>query len=64
MMANKFATGQEKYVTMGGRIALLKSVTTSQAIYPLTALSTPLGIMKAMLKLECDFRCDALDKVS
>jgi hypothetical protein len=58
MMANKFATGQEKYVTMGGRIALLKSVTTSQAIYPLIVLSTPLGIMKAMLKLERAFLWD------
>jgi hypothetical protein len=53
MMANKLA-GQGKYVTTA----------RSQAICPLTALSTPLGIMKAMLKLECDFLCDALDKVS
>jgi hypothetical protein len=46
-----------------GRTTLIKSVTTSQAIYPLIALSPPLSIMKAMLKLEHAFLWAASDKV-
>ncbi|KAM0826790.1 hypothetical protein ACQ4PT_068642 [Festuca glaucescens] len=63
-MAKKLPIGQGKYVTTAGRMALIKSVTTSQTIYPLTALSPPLSIMKAMLKLERAFLWAALDKVS
>jgi hypothetical protein len=62
-IAKKLSIGQEKYVTTPSRTTLIKSVTTSQAIYPLTALSPPLSIMKAMLKLECAFLWAASDKV-
>jgi hypothetical protein len=36
---------EHKYVTTPEKIALIKSVTTSQAIYPITALAPPKGIM-------------------
>jgi hypothetical protein len=42
-------------ITTTGRVALIKSVTTSQAIYDLAALAPPKGIMKAILVLERAF---------
>jgi hypothetical protein len=63
-MAKKLPTRQGKYITAASRTDLIKSMTTSQEIYPLTALSRPLSIMKAMLKLERGFPLAILDKVS
>jgi hypothetical protein len=51
-MVRKLPIGQGKYVTTAGRVTLIKSVTTCQAIYSLTALVPPKDIMKAILKLE------------
>jgi hypothetical protein len=50
-MANKLPIGQGKYVTTAGRLELIKSVTTAQAIHPLFVLTPPKGILKAMLKV-------------
>jgi hypothetical protein len=63
-MASKLPLGQGKYVTTAGRVQLVKSVITSQAIYPLTVLPLPKGILKAMTKLERAFVWAASDKVS
>jgi hypothetical protein len=56
--------GQGKYVNTAGRVELVKSVITSQAIYPLTILSMPKEILKAMTKLEHAFVWAASDEVS
>jgi hypothetical protein len=50
-------------LTTAGRASLIKFATTSQAIYPFTALPPPKGIMKAILKLERAFLWTASDKV-
>jgi hypothetical protein len=63
-MATKLPLGQGKYITTAGRVELVKSVITSQAIYPLTVLPMPKGILKAMMKLEHAFVWEASDKVS
>jgi hypothetical protein len=63
-MASKLPLGQGKYITTAGRVELIKSVITSQAIYPLTVLPVPKGILKAMTKLERAFVRAASDKVS
>jgi hypothetical protein len=63
-MASKLPLGQGKYITTAGRVELIKSVITSQVIYPLTVLLVPKGILKAMTKLECAFVWAASDKVS
>jgi hypothetical protein len=63
-MASKLPLGQGKYVTTAGRVELVKSVVTSQAIYPLTVLPVPRDILKAMTKLERAFVWAASDKVS
>jgi hypothetical protein len=51
-MESKLPLGQGKYITTAERAELVKSVITSQAIYPLTVLPVPKGILKAMTKLE------------
>jgi hypothetical protein len=51
-MESKLPLGQGKYITTAERADLVKSVITSQAIYPLTVLPVPKGILKAMTKLE------------
>jgi hypothetical protein len=63
-MASKLPLGQGKYVTTAGRMALVKSVTASQAIYPPTVLSLPMGILKAIFKLERAIIWAASDNVS
>jgi hypothetical protein len=63
-MASKLPIGQGKYVTTAGRVALVKSVIASQAIYPLTVLPLPKGIFKAILKVEHAYIWAASDKVS
>jgi hypothetical protein len=50
-MAIELPLGQGKYVTTAGRVALVKSVIASQAIYPLTVLPLPKGILKAIFML-------------
>jgi hypothetical protein len=62
-MASKLPLGQGKYITTAGRVELVKSVITSQAIYPLTVLPMPKGILKAMTKLEHAFVWAASNKV-
>jgi hypothetical protein len=51
-MVSKLPIGQGKYVNTARGVTLIKSITTSLANYPLTALVTPKGIMKDILKLE------------
>jgi hypothetical protein len=63
-MASKLPLGQGKYVTTAGRVQLVKSIITSQAIYPLIVLPLPKGILKAMTKLERVFVWAASNKVS
>jgi hypothetical protein len=63
-MATKLPLGQGKYIITAGRVELVKSVITSQAIYPLTVLPMPKEILKVMTKLERAFVWAASDKVS
>jgi hypothetical protein len=63
-MASKLPIGQGKFITTAGRATFVKSVIASQAIYPLTVLPVPKGILKTMLKLERAFLWAASDKVS
>jgi hypothetical protein len=63
-MASKLPIGQGKYVTTAGRVALVKSVIASQAIYPLTVLPLPKGILKSIFKVERAYIWAASDKVS
>ena len=63
-MARKLPIGHGKMVSTAGRVALIKSVTTSQAIYPLTVLAPPKNIMKAFINIERAFLWAASDKVS
>jgi hypothetical protein len=63
-MASKLPIGQEKYVTTTRRVSLVKFVIASESIYPLTVLSLPLGILKAIFKLECAYIWTISDKVS
>jgi hypothetical protein len=63
-MASKLSLGQGKYVTTARRVQLVKSVITSQDIYPLTVLPLPKGILKAMTELERAFVWAASGKVS
>jgi hypothetical protein len=56
-MASKLPIGQGKYVTTAGRVALIQSIIASQAIYPLTVLPLPKGILKDIFKLERAFLC-------
>jgi hypothetical protein len=63
-MASKLPIGQEKYVTTIERVSLVKFIIASKSIYPLTVLSLPLGILKAISKLECAYIWTVTDKVS
>ena len=63
-MARKLPIGHGKFITTAGRVAFVKSVTTSQALYPLTALAPPKSIFKAMIKVVRAFVWAASDKVS
>jgi hypothetical protein len=56
-MASKLPIGQGKYVTTARRVALIQSIIASQAIYPLTVLPLPKGILKDIFKLERAFLC-------
>jgi hypothetical protein len=46
----RLAPWNGRYFNMAGRKALVKSVLTSQAIYPLTALDVPVEPLQAILK--------------
>ena len=63
-MARRLPIGQGKYITTTRRVELIKSVTTSQAIYTLTSLAPPKSIMTAIRKLERAFLWAASDKVT
>jgi hypothetical protein len=63
-MASKLPIGQGKYVTTAGRAALIRSVIVSIALYPLTVLPNPKGILEAINKLERAFLWATSDKVS
>jgi hypothetical protein len=63
-MASKLPLGHGKYDTTIEKMALVKSVTAFQAIYPPTVLSLPKGILKAIFKLERAIILAASDNVS
>jgi hypothetical protein len=63
-MASKLPIGQGKYVTTAGRATLIRSVIVSIALYPLTVLPNPKGILEAINKLERAFLWATSDKVS
>ena len=62
-MAHKLPIGHGKRITTAGRVPLIRSVTTYQAIYPLTGLSPPKIIMTVILKLEPAFLWATSDKI-
>jgi hypothetical protein len=63
-MHDTIPIGQGKYVKTARRAALIQFVIASQAIYPLSVLPIPKGILKAIFKLERAFLWAASDKVS
>jgi hypothetical protein len=49
--AVRLASLHGRYFNIAGRLTLVKSVLSSQAIYPLTALKVPVEPLQAIIKL-------------
>jgi hypothetical protein len=62
--AGKLPTWNGKMINMAGRVALVKSVLASQAIYHITPLAIPLGTLKFINKLERAFVWAAKESTS
>jgi hypothetical protein len=63
-LAAKLSTINGNNITMAGRLSLVKSVISSQLIYPLTALRLPIGLIEKAEKIEREFLWTGTDKVS